>query len=925
MPSNLLETKLHKPTSAPRRVPRPHLIRRLDEGLASGRRITLVSAPAGFGKSTCVSEWVSSLDRAVSWLSLDPEDDDPVRFFTYLLAALQKIDPSLGKEIEGILRAGQLPPTEIISTTLINNIQACPTRFVLVLDDFQVIQDRVILQVMEKLVSNIPDTLHLVLLTREDPALPLARLRAHNRMTEIRAGELRFSRDEAGLFLNELMGLCLSQADVTMLDERTEGWIVGLQLAGLSVRDRPEPSSFISSLSGSHRYILSYLIAEVLSRQPEEIQQFLLQTSILDSMSGDLCDAVTGRSDSGALLEQLCNANLFLVPLDDEQRWYRYHRLFADLLRDRQKTLQKDRTAGLHRLASSWYQQAGLPGEAVRHALAAEDYPAAVSLIESHAVAMLVQGYAKTVEGWLNAIPPELRFQSPRTNMAFIWMHLLRGTYAQAYPFVEKLQVIFSGAQISPADPSVEAEWLTIQSYLLVVQGKTAEGLDLARRALEIVPEEDAYVRSLAYNGLATAYYSMNDYAHTVEACQKAVQYGRATANFNSELLGISVLLQIALQHGQYHFAFETASEGISRVENVGSHSPISAVVYGALGQVYYQWNQVDQAQGYFQRSLQLSVLGGYSDVEIYERIILSRLLQIAGDLEGSTRQIQAAVEQMKVVAPAWVRPEVVSQQVRIDLAQGRLLAAEAALKGEGIASPEEYAIPNLAPDRVINHTEGLLYNTVLRFLLYQAVARQEPAGFRHAIELADQIFYGALQGQFLPVALEALLLRAQLHAALGDDPASLADVARALELAQPEGFISAFVEEGLPIARALAALLKQSGHDLIRSEYIQSILAAFSRLLPPGPLPAQQPGTDRSVQAEPPASGEPAALIEPLSQREQEVLKLICEGCSNQAIAGRLVLSLHTVKKHTSNIFSKLGVTSRTQAVARARQLKLL
>jgi LuxR family maltose regulon positive regulatory protein len=357
--SGLLATKLHRPSVPPKRVQRPHLIQRLDEGLESGRQITLVSAPAGFGKTTCIAEWIDALDCPVAWLSLDAADDDPGRFFAYLVAALQRVDANLGREIEGVLRSGQLPPSEAIGATLINDILESEVRFLLVLDDFHVIQDRFILQVLERLVANLPRPLHLVLLTREDPPLPLARLRANNQLTEIRAKDLRFTNRDAEHFLNDVLGLSLSRADVTALEAKTEGWVVGLQLAGLSVRDRADPSAFIATLSGSHRFILSYLTEEVLNRQPEEIQRFLFQTSILDKLNGDLCNAVTGRSDSRALLERLFSANLFLIPLDDEGQWYRYHHLFADLLRDFYSTLQKDRMAELHQRAAHWYAQVG--------------------------------------------------------------------------------------------------------------------------------------------------------------------------------------------------------------------------------------------------------------------------------------------------------------------------------------------------------------------------------------------------------------------------------------------------------------------------------------------------------------------------------------------------------------------------------------
>ncbi|NTU65610.1 MAG: helix-turn-helix transcriptional regulator, partial [Chloroflexi bacterium] len=474
---NLVATKLRRPVIPSKHVQRPQLMRRLNEGLSAGHPLTLVSAPAGFGKTLCVSDWASTLDVPVVWLSLEAEDDDPGRFFTYLIAALQQLHENLGREIGSVLRSGQLPPADIISAALINDILACGDHGVLILDDFHVIQDHFILQVLEKLITNLAPSLQLVLLTREDPPLPLARLRANNQLTEIRASDLRFSEREAEQFLNEVLGLALSPIDIAALEDRTEGWIVGLQLAGFSIRDRANPSGFIATLNGNQRFILSYLTEEVLQRQPIEIQQFLLQTSILERLNGEVCNAVTGRTDGQLLLERLLKANLFLIPLDDDQRWYRYHHLFADLLRDQQRAQHIDQ-AELHRRASRWYAQAGLPGEVIQHALAAADYALAVQLIEAHATDMLVQWYGKTVEGWLRALPPEWSRNSPRTNLAFAWMHLMHGNFAQAFVHVTRLQEIFGTAQIEGA--ALQAEWLALQATLINAQGKPIDAVVLA-------------------------------------------------------------------------------------------------------------------------------------------------------------------------------------------------------------------------------------------------------------------------------------------------------------------------------------------------------------------------------------------------------------------------------------------------------------
>jgi len=954
--SGLLATKLHRPATPPRRVQRSHLSQRLSEGLAAGRQITLVSAPAGFGKTTCISDWVDDLDCPATWLSLDPTDDDPGRFFGYLVAALQKADARLGRDLEGVLRSGQLPPGEAIGATLINDILKlggeAEGRFLLVLDDFHVIQDRFILQVLEQLVANLPQSLHLVLITREDPPLPLARLRANNQLTEIRARDLRFTRDDAARFLNEVMTLSLSQADIAALEDKTEGWIVGLQLAAIalqsfagpqsawSVQDQANPSRFIATLSGSHRFILSYLTEEVLSQQPEEIQRFLLQTSILDKLNGDLCNAVTGRSDGRVLLERLFKANLFLMPLDDEGQWYRYHHLFADLLRDLQHALQKGEVAELHRRASQWYAQTGGEGAyqrgafvsgAIQHALAAEDYAMAVDLLEHHASGMIMQGYAKTVNGWVQAIPEAWALSSPKTHLAFAWMHLLRGAYDQVSPYLERAQAAFDESQadleMGEEQRSLKAEWLAMQSLRLYMQGKAAEGKALASQALEIVPQQDSRVRSLAYYALASACWLMEDYPRAVEAYQMAIQHGRAAENPVAEWMSTVGLALMAFERGQLHLAFETAAPEIALVEQSGSQPPVSGVLYGLLGEVYYQWLQIENARHNSLRALQLSALGGYNTAAIACRVLLSRLSLIEGDLETAAGEIQQAAALVLAEVPGYVEQELVAQQVRVYLAQNRPAAAQMALQGQGFSFQGAFSYPALSPGQSMPYSLGLLYNSSLHVLLYRARAGRDLGGLRSGIELAGRLIDGALQGQTTLVALEALLLRAQMYAALAGGQAnpathlaaSQADYVRALELGEPEGFIGVFVAQGPPVAEALATVAKQNRLGTVQPGYVERILAAFSSPQPPGAT------RDEPLAPDLPAKTEPVPLIEPLTDRELDVLRLMAEGLKYREIAAKLFISLNTVRFHVKAIYGKLGVNNRTQAIEMARQLRIL
>ncbi len=899
--TDLLLTKLFRPNVPPRLVRRPTLNQRLHEGLQNGRQLTLISAPAGFGKTTFISSWIDTLEMPVSWLSLDAADDDPGRFFTYLVAALQKIDAQLGSEIAGVLRAGQLPPHDVISTTLVNDIVESGRRFVLVLDDFQVIQDKTILQILQTFVANLPRPLHLIILTREEPALPLARLRANNQLTEIRAADLRFGAANTAVFLNEIMRLKLSQADINTLENKTEGWVVGLQLAGLSIRDRTDPSKFIAELSGSHRHILSYLIEEVLSGQDPDVQNFLLQTSILDKLRGDLCDALTGGSNGRLLLEQLYNGNLFLIPLDDAQQWYRYHHLFADLLRDRQHALHGSETPLLHKRASQWFANAGLFREAIQHALDAQDYETAVTLIETHAMDLLLAWHAKTIKKWMRQIPEKWAAKSPKTNLMFAWMYLMSNNVSQALPYIDHLQKMFDANQLDETEPSIKAEWLALQANLLSAQGKLEESLAIAQRGLAIVPLGNDYVRSLIYSGLAVTYIQLNDRERAIEAYQMLIQHGRLSGNLVSELMGISGLGLFAMERGELRYAFKLASQGIETVERSGITPPISAAVYGELGAIYYQWYQLEKAETFLVRSAQVSKLSGFSDAEVYYHVFLSRMVQLKGDLDTGAQEIELAAKAKRVEAPTVVQEELIAQQVRIALARNTQESAEAILNPFGFLFQPKLTIPPLPAERLLNRSTGLLYNSALRIILHRAQAANVSAG----LQLANQLLSEAQKSQLVPIEIETLLIRSQLLAALGDNAASRADVLAALTLAEPEGAITLFLEEGFFIVNVLANLDNLEGR---LQAFRHTILAtAPAHLQPSAPIATNE------------------TLVEPLSRRELELLQLIDKGHTNQEIAEALVISLHTVKKHSSNIYAKLGVRSRTQAVARARELQLL
>jgi LuxR family transcriptional regulator, maltose regulon positive regulatory protein len=935
--SFLLASKFHPPAPPAAVVQRERILARLNQGWEAGRLVTLVSAPAGFGKTTCVSAWLGGLNAPSAWLSLDPRDNEPARFFTCFTAALQTVDSALGAEIGGVVRAGQVPPGAVICDALLNDILAYPRRFILVLDDLHVIQDQTVLEVLEQMIHGLAQLgaapLHLALLSREDPPLPLARLRAANRLTEIRTADLRFSPAEAGQFLNQSMRLGLDPAEVDLLEDRTEGWIVGLQLAALALQtgalEPPEPglpgrsAALAHSLGGSHRSILSYLTEEVLSRQPEDIQRFLLETSILDAFNGDLCDAVTGRAGGRALLERLYRANLFLVPLEIETtsggaaRWFRYHHLFTGLLRERLALEGKDQFSQLHRRASRWYAaesgrtgQDGLIPEAVRHALAAEDYPFAVQLIEGHATSLLMQWQTRTVAAWMEALPAEWAAHSPKTNLAFAWLHLMSGSPALAFPYLERLRPLFDGPEAQP-EPDLLAEWLALQAMLVIAQGNAADGLAMAKKALDLLLTADllpgsfdraGYLHSMIYLDMASACQVLEDDAGAIDAYQHIIRHGRASGDMFTELMGISALGLLALNRGELHFAHELGSRGEELVKRFGGLPPISQAVYGELGEVHFQWNEIERAGAYFQQSVRASTLSGYPDAGIYNAVFRSRLLMIEGRLEEAAAEIEQAVQTLDLSGATAVREELAAQQVRIALAQDRLAAAEAALAAPGLPAPLD-----LAAGESLSYPRGKLLLCRVRMDLYRVRTGGDMESLAEGTVLAGLLIDAALQRRYIPLAITALLLRGQLAEAAGSLGAN--DFARALALGALEGFTAIYIEEGPAAAQALVKLLEKEPPRDMPPGHAAKLLDALRRILP-GP-------SRQSAGVEP--------GTEPLTARELEVLRLIAEGLTYEEIGGRLYISLNTVRTYVKAIYAKLDANNRTKAVAAARQRGIL
>jgi LuxR family transcriptional regulator, maltose regulon positive regulatory protein len=919
MTSSLLSTKFYIPPVRAGAIARPDLVEKLSSGVHHPGSFTLLSGPAGFGKTTLLSEFTARAQHPVAWLSLDEADSDPNRFWTYWITACQSVLDRVGETALDLLRTPQPLPEDLIPTLLINDLAGQPGSLILILDDYHTIQNEAIHAGILFLLDHLTQNLHLVISTRIDPPWPLSRFRASSRLVEIRAQDLRFRLDEAAEFLNHTMGLSLSTQELAALEERTEGWVAGLQLAALSMQGRSDIGAFIQAFTGSHVYIAEYLVDEVLKRQTDEMQAFLLRTSILDRLTASLCEATTGCLDGQGKLKTLQQANIFIVPLDDEGQWFRYHHLFGDLLKARlQSSLAKPAIGELHQRAAVWYEHNGMTAEAVEHALAAVDYARVVRLMETSALPMILQAHVRTVENWLQAIPPEYFEKSPRINMAYAWMYLLRRVPLQAAPFIDRLKTIYSSPEAGQFTPSLQAEWLAIQAEHLITQGKPEESRNLAIQVHKILPEVDPNVRSMLYLTLAKAYQLTLDYDRAAEIFQMIVQDARRSGDILFEILGASGQAQMVLKQGRLHQTYEIVSESIRRLEASGKRVPFSATLYGELGQVNYHWRQFDQARDCLRRSMEVSGKSGYSDPEIYLHLMQSKMCQMEGDLAGSFGEMEKASQLAGILPPAMVRENVIAQQVWVDLAADRPAAAEQRLAAEGFRFGEPFGYPTLAPGAAVTLEAGLLYNSAFRILLYHARKGPGLANLHLGSDLAERVFTGEIRCQHLPVAIETLLLLCQMYAVLGEPLRSRAAASQAVELAEPEGFISPFVEDGKPVAEILADLWKNRRAGELREDFVQKIFAAFPE--PGDPASAIPAGREGKAH---PASVEP--LVEPLTARELEVLRLIAEGHSNQSIAEKLVITVSAVKKHSGNIYGKLAVGSRTQAISRARQLGLL
>jgi LuxR family maltose regulon positive regulatory protein len=905
VPAALLETKLYVPKSRRGLVPRLRLTERLDRGAAS--KLMLVSAPAGFGKSTLLTEWLAlgpaapPGERLVAWLSLDRSDNDPVSFWTYVIAALQTVAPGAGDSALTLLHAPQPPSIEAVLTTLLNDLGSGSGDVVLVLDDYHAVDAREVQDGMTFLLDHLPPRLHVVIASRADPALPLPRLRSRGELAEIRAADLRFTPDEAAAYLNETMGLRLTPPDVAALEGRTEGWIAALQLAALSMQGRDDVAGFIAGFAGDDRYVVDYLVEEVLQRQPAQVRAFLLQTSILGRLSGPLCDAVTGHGGGRAMLEALDRGNLFLVPLDDRRRWYRYHHLFADVLRARLLDERPDETPGLHQRASAWFEHNGEPSAAIGHALAAEDFEKAADLAELAIPAMRRSRQEATVRGWLKVIPDELVRVRPVLAVGLAGALLAGNEFEGVEERLRDAERWLEPAAGGLAPPGemivVDQEMLprlpgAIELYragLALARGDPAGTVRHARRAIGLAPEDDHLIRAGAAGLLGLTFWGSGDLAGGHRAYSECVA-GLQRAGHVSDVLGCSIALaDIRITQGRLGAALHTYEQALQLAAEQGG--PVlrgTADVYVGMSEVHRERDELDVATQDLWRSQELGEQAGLPQKLYRWRVAMARIRAADGD-PGALGLLDEAERLYLGDFFPDVRP-VPALRARLLAVHGRVAEALGWARERG-----------LSVDDGLSYLREFEHITLARVLLAQHAAGPAERSLHDAARLLERLLAAAEEGERAGSVIEILVLRALALQALGSMPAALAALERAVALAEPEGYVRVFADEGLPMAALLKAVAKQG----IARSYARRLLAVSTRTGPGGPVSQ--------------------ALIDPLSERELDVLRLLGTELAGPAIARELTVSLNTVRTHTKNIYAKLGVTNRRAAVRRAADLQLL
>ena len=884
-PGSLLETKLYVPRARSSLVPRTRLIETLRRG--AGEKLTVVIAPAGFGKTTLLADWLGN----GAWVSLDANDNEPALFWAYFVRALQRIHAGVGQRAIALLESSHSPTIESVLSALINEIDAIDADFTVVLDDYHVIDAAPIHSGLTFLLDHLPRRMHVVVASRSEPPLPLARMRARGELTELRAANLRFTLDEASTFLTQVMELDISPDETTTLERRTEGWIAGLKLAALSMKARGDVVGFVDDFSGNNRYVADYLVEEVLKSEPDDVGRFLLSTAILDRLSGSLCDAVTGETGSQALLEDLERRNLFVVALDDRGEWYRYHHLFADVLQRQARAEDPDAARSSHHRASVWYEQHGSPVAAVRHALAAEDVERAATLLEQ---TWPEKNRSYDSAQWLarvKSLPETAVRERPMLSMGYAWGLLNGGELEAAEPWLRSVE-----QQLQAGDKEnvqwLSAELAAARVYFAQSLGDTPGTLEHATRALALIPEGDDAARATGLALLALARWGRGDLDGAYGTFADALATMHKVGHDLDVIRGTFVLGDIRVAQGRLREAVSIYESGLAAARDV-AHAETDELYLG-LSEVSREWNDLSSATMHLETLARSAAGTVYKGNKMRWCTAMARVREAQRDLVGALELLREAESNERRDPIPRVRP-IPALCARIRLAQGDVNGAT------DWASTAKLSIGD-----TLSYLREFEHVTFARLLLVRHGQRNGERSAADAVQLLERLASAAEAGGRIGSLIEILVLHALAQHTLGNLRQALDSLTRALSLAEPEGYLRVFLDEGARIRELLRHAITRG----LGGEYTRRVLAAFET----PKLPAAAP-----------AGATVAGLLQPLTTRELEILRLIAAGLRNQEIADHLSISAATVKRHIANAYGKLGAGHRTAALAKAAELKLL
>jgi len=866
--SSLLSTKLGIPQSRPALVARPRLIEKLNQGQPN--KLILISAPAGFGKTTLAVEWVRQIDHKITWLSLEGSDSDPARFLYYFIAALKVIEPGIGERTQAMLAEPSAAASEMVLTSLVNEIASIRSKFTLVVDDYHVIESMQTHRLLASIIEHQPVHMHLLIATREDPPLPLPRLRALGQVTEIRQHDLCFNTQETREFLQEIMGLTVPEGSIAALERRTEGWIAGLQLAALSMQGQRDIDGFVRQFTGSNRFVLDYLLEEVFAGQSEEVREFLLWTSHLERFCGPLCDYILKRSDSQERLEYLEQMNLFTFPLDLSRHWYRYHRLFGELLRTRCNARSPSGVVDIHRRAYQWYYSAGLTEDAIHHAIAAQDLDAAAELIIEINGSLLKRGEIATLLGWYHNFTDEMLQADPMLCLGYSWLLMLSGQFELASKYLGYVE------QETPPGSPTAGEIAAAQAFLARMEGDHMRMIELSQRALAQLPEDELEMRAIIATNLGLAYWHMGDMEATEPVLDEAIRCASATGNHYAALTALILMGRVKAVRGHLHAAEKVFKQAIQQ----GAEIPINTLAYMDLSALNYEWNNLSECEANLQQAINLSERIGNDEFLVACWMIAARLKATQGNSVAAYQILADARDRIRdrdVPMPA--RARVAATQINV------------ALANDDLGTAKRWGTE--LDDKADCHAFHRFFN-LTRARLMLALDQREAA----------QVFLAECYDQALASGWEYGLCAVRVLQSISEaDPErALGHLSPALQDAKAAGYLRTFIDAGYEIIPLLKLAIQRG----IEVDYAARILAIGEAL--PLQTIAQQDG-----------------LVEPLSDRELEVMRLVAAGLSNRKIAEQLVISPGTVKTHVHNLCGKLGVTNRMEASVKARELGLL